>query len=248
MAVWEANIRCEYDYPLTSLSSEIPSIPLYCGCLGKRTWLQIPTSSPAIVHKAVREVTRAGGKIIESSGRDGSHIIVFSEAANFRGGIRQIFDSSQCLLTVPWKYLDGSGYFRVQCLEESRIDWLVRELEGVGESRLDAKRKLPLEVLPSTNWVQTAFANLTAKQAAALVEAYRAGYYREIRRVTRGQIAKSLGIGRTTFEEHLRKAERRVMTALVPILEDSLGTGASTPGRWRGTSSGSRGPAARETR
>jgi predicted DNA binding protein len=193
-------------------------------------------------------VRRAGGRILESAGHAGSHIIVFSDASNFRGGVRHIFDSSQCRLTVPWKYLDGSGYFRVQCLEESRIAYLVRELNAVGASRLESKRKLPLEVLPSTNWVQTVFATLTPKQSAALVEAYRAGYYREIRKVTRGQIAQHLGIGRTTFEEHLRKAERRVMTALVPILEDSLGTGAPTPVRRGRTSSASQRPAARETR
>lgn len=58
---------------------------------------------------------------------------------------------------------------------------------------------------------------LTRKQAEALLAALDAGYYALPRRVTTLDVARKIGVGRSTFEEHLKKAEAQVVGALAPL-------------------------------
>lgn len=58
----------------------------------------------------------------------------------------------------------------------------------------------------------------TNKQAEALISAGEQGYYRSPRNVTTAEVAATLGIGRSAFEERLRGAENRIMGGLLPAL------------------------------
>jgi len=52
---------------------------------------------------------------------------------------------------------------------------------------------------------------LTEKQREVLIAAYKLGYYDIPRRINSEKLAKKLNIGNSTFGEHLRKAERRLL-------------------------------------
>ena len=56
---------------------------------------------------------------------------------------------------------------------------------------------------------------LTDRQAEVLHAAYEAGYYERPRGKSGEEIAAALGISPTTFQEHLRVAERKLVTFLV---------------------------------
>ncbi len=58
---------------------------------------------------------------------------------------------------------------------------------------------------------ESAISTLTDKQRKALLTAYGLGYYEVPRRVSSEEIAKLLNIDRSTFTEHLRKAEKRIV-------------------------------------
>jgi len=60
--------------------------------------------------------------------------------------------------------------------------------------------------------------DLTSKQQEALKFAYRKGYYELPRSVFLENLAKEMNIHRRTYEEHLRKAEKKIMSYLVPSL------------------------------
>ena len=60
--------------------------------------------------------------------------------------------------------------------------------------------------------------SLTEKQQQALSTAYNKGYYELPRVVFLEDLAKEMNIHRRTFEEHLRKAEKKIMSALIPSL------------------------------
>jgi hypothetical protein len=62
------------------------------------------------------------------------------------------------------------------------------------------------------------FAGLTAKQAEALRVAFERGYYRVPKRISTEEIAQQVRVPRTTDEEHLRKAESKVLSAIAPYL------------------------------
>jgi len=58
---------------------------------------------------------------------------------------------------------------------------------------------------------------LTDRQAEALTAAYEKGFYAIPREHTSAEIADELGLSRRTFEEHLRRAEGKVVGELLPI-------------------------------
>ncbi|MFQ5986478.1 MAG: methylated-DNA--[protein]-cysteine S-methyltransferase [Thermoplasmata archaeon] len=60
--------------------------------------------------------------------------------------------------------------------------------------------------------------NLTKKQARALQAAFDAGYYELPRRVTMDEVSPALNITRSTFQEHLHRAERHLVRAMLPLI------------------------------
>lgn len=69
--------------------------------------------------------------------------------------------------------------------------------------------------------------HLTRKQAEAILAALDTGYYDVPRKVTTLDVARKLGVGRSTFEEHLKKAEAQFVGALAPLARLQLaGEGA----------------------
>src|SRR2546422_859904 len=60
-------------------------------------------------------------------------------------------------------------------------------------------------------------------EARALLAAYEAGYYEFPRRATTEQVSLSLGIARSTFEQHLNRAEHHVVRAMLPMVRARSG-------------------------
>ncbi|MFW9995830.1 MAG: helix-turn-helix domain-containing protein [Candidatus Odinarchaeota archaeon] len=60
--------------------------------------------------------------------------------------------------------------------------------------------------------------NLTEKQLQAITIAFKKGYYELPRKIILEKLAKEMNVQRRTFEEHLRKAERKAIRFLIPAL------------------------------
>jgi len=58
--------------------------------------------------------------------------------------------------------------------------------------------------------------SFTARQLQAITSAYNKGYYELPRSVLVDTLAEEMKINRRTFEEHLRKAEKKIMSFLIP--------------------------------
>jgi hypothetical protein len=57
--------------------------------------------------------------------------------------------------------------------------------------------------------------NLTSKQRQALITAYGLGYYDVPRRVSSEEVSRHLNMDKSTFVEHLRKAERKIVAEVI---------------------------------
>jgi O-6-methylguanine DNA methyltransferase len=94
-----------------------------------------------------------------------------------------------------------------------------RILDRFPDARLVSKRKPAgrqgaRETLSSPLFLS----KLTEKQAKALLAAFHAGYYEFPRNTTTEDVSASLGIARSTFEQHLNRAEHHVIRALLPVV------------------------------
>jgi predicted DNA binding protein len=220
MGLWEVSLRASYEYPFIDLSREVPETPISMWCLWNHELLQVPNRDPAVVGR-VEKAIRKAGRVVDQwvDARSARLFLLQCTCPRYENSLWNLIEAHQCWDAPPVVYRDGWANFRVISFEQKRTRDLYDELRQLGSAELLRKRELSLSVLPTSVWTNVLFGDLTGKQAEALLTAHRFGYYTSPRQVTTEPIAASLGVGRTTFEEHLRKAENRVIAALIPYLE-----------------------------
>lgn len=125
--------------------------------------------------------------------------------------------SSGDLLLPPLTVRDGIA--RVRVLVPSGESPAERRL-AQGPARLVARRRLTRERLrEEVERLAPGRLGLTPQQSRVLLQAVRDGYYEVPRRVTVEDVARRLSLGRSTVEEHLRRAESRIVSRAAPVLE-----------------------------
>lgn len=219
MGLWEVSMRASYDYPFIQLSRLVPDTPISMWCLWDRELLQVPARDPRVVRVVERSIRAAGHVVDQWIDSGATRLFLLRCTCGKYDSLWNVFDAHQCWYVPPVVYRDGWANFRVISFDARRPSDLFADLRKRGPAVLVRKRELSLSALPTSVWTNVLFGDLTARQSEALLSAHRFGYYTSPRAVTTEEIAASLGLGRTTFEEHLRKAENRVIAALIPYLE-----------------------------
>ncbi len=220
MSLWEVSFRAQYDYPFIQMSGRHPGIPISMWCIWGRELLQVPTQDEHQLAAIEKDITKAG-RVVDKWLEAGEARIFMLRCTcgTFRNSPWNVWEPYECVDAPPAIFQDGWGYFRVLTFEEENTRGLFRDLNKLGPTELIRKREIPLNFLPSSVWVNSLFADLTGKQMDAVLKAHRYGYYSSPREVTTESIARSLGVSRSTYEEHLRKAENRLMDSLIPYLQ-----------------------------
>ncbi|MFX0051201.1 MAG: helix-turn-helix domain-containing protein [Candidatus Hermodarchaeota archaeon] len=162
----------------------------------------------------------------------GTVMSVFPE----RGHVQLVIKRCECD-----KLLLNSVFKRHDCVELPPVNFfggrefqnLLVTSEGVGLILEDIRKEDPvarvsvLKLSPLKNMynpyplflpLSELKESFSKKQLQALKNAYREGYYELPRAVLVENLAKEMNIHRRTFEEHLRKAEKKIMSFLIPSL------------------------------
>ncbi|HYS71707.1 MAG TPA: helix-turn-helix domain-containing protein [Thermoplasmata archaeon] len=219
MSLWEVTFRTQYEYPFIRLSSQFPGLPISMWCHWGRELLQVPTADPAIVKDLEKGIRKAGRCIDEWADAGETRIFMLKCTCGGLDSPWNVWEKHEFMDAPPAVYKDGWGYFRLVTFNDGGIKGLFRDFGSRGPTELIRKRELSLQVLPTSIWVNSLFAEMTQKQIDALLKAHRYGYYTSPRKITTENIASAVGVSRSTYEEHLRKAENRIMEALVPYLQ-----------------------------
>lgn len=158
-------------------------------------------------------------------------VIVTSECLQQREGengdgsegrvIERYLARHDCLLVPPLRYAAGAKRCRVLALDPAALTACYRDLVDDGFSvNVEAKREIetvahdaPLLTLGGV------LPTLSPRQRETLASAYDRGYYEIPRRTTTTEIAESVGVERRTAEEHLRRAENKLVGALIEYVQ-----------------------------
>ena len=219
METWEISLRVKYDYPFIEISSRYPGARISMWCVWNREMLHVPMGHENLMEE-LEEYAKNLNLTFEKHQRSSDGIVLtMKDSCEVLDSIWNIAERNNCSLVHPAVYLDGWGYFKIISFSENDTKKLFAELSRKGLSELLSKKVVHIDAVPSNIWVETFFEQLTDKQIDAIVKAFDYGYYRSPRDITTDSIATSLGITRSTYEEHLRKAENRLMEALLPYLK-----------------------------
>ncbi len=219
MSLWEVSFRTQYDYPFIQMSAKHPDLPIQMWCIWNRELLQVPTQDEMILKDIEKDIRRAGRVVDKWVEARDARLFLLKCTCGGLDSPWNVWEPHNFTDAPPVVYKDGWGYFRVLTFDEDSTRGLFRDFSKRGATELIRKRELPLSVLPTSVWVNSLFAGLTSKQINAVLKAHRYGYYVSPRQVTTESIASAVGVGRSTYEEHLRKAENRIVAALAPYLE-----------------------------
>jgi predicted DNA binding protein len=125
-----------------------------------------------------------------------------------------------CLLLPPLRYARGAKFCRVLALDPAALSACYRDLVDDGY-RVDVESKREISSVGQDTPLLTlddALPTLTERQREVLQTAFRQGYYEIPRQTTTEAIASSVGIERRTAEEHLRRAENKLIAGLIEYL------------------------------
>lgn len=116
---------------------------------------------------------------------------------------------------------NGWAYHRLIVFKHEALEELLKRLENA-EWFYKILRKVPLDGFVASSLTMSADAvlsGLTEKQMEAVLTAHRHGYYNLPRLSDVQTIAAKEKVPRTTFQEHLMKAENKLVNALVPNIK-----------------------------
>jgi predicted DNA binding protein len=127
-------------------------------------------------------------------------------------GVEDTLAAHGCLLVPPLTYVDGEKHLRVLALTPDALTGVYHDLRADYDVTVADKQTVSA---PQSAAPREGAPDLTARQAAVLRAAVESGYYERPRETTTADLADRFGLARSTLEEHLRRAERKVTTAFV---------------------------------
>jgi predicted DNA binding protein len=134
-----------------------------------------------------------------------------------RSSIETYLARHDCLLLPPLRYADGAKSCRVLALDPANLTGCYRDLVDDGFS-VSVERKREIETVAHDAPLLSldgVLPDLSPRQRETLTTAHGKGYYEIPRETTTSEIADEVGVERRTAEEHLRRAENKLMAALM---------------------------------
>lgn len=146
--------------------------------------------------------------------------VIVNCKCNAQNSTLRLAESYGCLWVAPVTYLGGEESFDLLVFDYERFQKLFSEYERLGEAVVKRKVYVPANTLRDsfTISLSSLFSSLTQRQIRVLEEAMIRGYYEVPRKTSIKQIAAQLGLSESTTQEHLSRAEAKVVRAIAPYL------------------------------
>ncbi|HUK49464.1 MAG TPA: helix-turn-helix domain-containing protein [Terriglobales bacterium] len=221
MAHFEVTFKLQHDCPYNSFSKAHPTAIISHWCNWSRDVLEISHRDlqDTRIQKEIQELTRAlESRVIRKSNATSNLQIVLQHCAcdKIPPPTLPVIEGRNCLELQPAVYTGGWEWYRVIAFAEKDLKQLFKDLDEYCKIEVTSRRIVENESIRDTFLVSTAalFGTLTTKQRRAVISALDNGYYHMPRRATAGEIAEKLGVPRTSYVDHLRKAENKLLQAV----------------------------------
>lgn len=224
--MFEVSFRGQDDCPYLRFSVQHPRVTIAQWCNLRADVFEIDLGSTeefAKIEPDLRTLLRRrGARILKKTlVKPNVQIVTTScrEEMNPRS-IGSVIQRNYCIGVPPVVYSGGWESRRVVGFREIDYKRLFGDLSKLGPIEVLGKTMHTEKFMKDTFEISSSslFSGVTGKQIQAIEAALDSGYYNVPRYVTTREIAQKLSVPRTTYEEHLRKAESKVLTALAPFI------------------------------
>ncbi len=220
MTYYELTFKLQHDCPYSEFSKQYPTAVVSHWCNWSRDVLEVVYNDPeAGVRRAVRKMLKKmGSRIIETPRSLSNIFLVLQHCAcdKLPPPTLPVIEKRNCLNLQPMVYTGGWEWYRITAFNHRDVKNLFRDLEKDCTVEVTSRKTISEDTVHDNLLVSTRslYGDLTRRQARALVTALDSGYYNLPRSATAEEIAQRLRIPRTSFTDHLRKAENKVIQAV----------------------------------
>ena len=183
--------------------------------------VEIVVEKPEALSALMEGLSKIGDIVETSSDSDKVHLVTKKCNCTLENSVSKNIDECNLLHVSPIVFEQGWEYYRVIAFRHEDLKRLLERLEEIAFS-FEVLRKVPFDGFIASSLTLTAdalFSDLTEKQMDALLSAYSHGYYMLPRKADVKTIAGRKQVPRTTFQEHLKKAENKLVASLVPYIQ-----------------------------
>lgn len=215
---------------MNDLTRKYPAAEIAWWCNYEKDVVEVAYDNMSDTKEFERDLERAilllGGRKIRKNITDSKlQLVVRCSCTLNENSSSLLIGRHNCLLLYPVIYTDGWEWFRVIALSQKDMKGLFSDLGDLKQFQILSKKVVDKASVRDTFVVSISSltGGLTESQTGALLLALTSGYYSVPKQVKTEEIASKMGISRTTFEEHLRKAESKVLKSVTPYLHFSVG-------------------------
>jgi predicted DNA binding protein len=228
--MYEISLRFQHECPYSDLSRKFPQARLSLWDNLRREFLDVKSNErkdwPSMNRELEALAMNKGSKILRktSDGRS-FQFMIMTCACERRGTTLDWIMGSDCLFVPPIRFHGGWETYRIIGFDKGAARRLLSKFRTKGEAEISSQKRIDVETLDQSTFMSLLdpLSDMTPMQVHALAIAMSLGYYRLPRRTSTGKIAASLKVPRTTFQEHRKKAESKLMAALAPYVMTYVG-------------------------
>ena len=221
--MFDVSLKLDHEMPFCNLSKAFPraSVQRWCNLQVDILEIDSPVEEEASKIEAwLRQAVKAlGAKLIRINRYSSRALeaVVGCKCALDNSSVSMV-EWAGCIPVMPVSYEGGFEHCRLLAFTKESLDSVMKRLSKVSRLEIESKSVVPRESARGaiTIPVDEFLGALTGKQLGAFMAAMQAGYYSLPKRVTMEEIASSQGMKRSTFEEHLRKAELKILQSMRP--------------------------------
>ena len=221
MSLFEVVFRVKYDHPLSKITENNPFVKIYHWCNDHHDIMELILQRQEQYHQIREDFTKVVEIVDEIHNGGNTHIITRMCDCAGPNTVTSYLGDPSLLVIPPIAYENGWEYFRLIAFKHDKAKNFLARLRNDGFN-VEILRKIPFDGYIASSLALTTdalFSGLTEKQMDALLTAFAQGYFRYPRGSDLQTIASKEEISRTTFLEHLKKAENKIITALIPFIQ-----------------------------
>ena len=224
MSVVDARLRVRHPCPYCDLSAEFPGTLLLLWCDNRRDTFLVSSPEPGELRHvlaALRGAFRA--RLIVTDGCDAILTIPefeWREPPSVTGLARR----SSVWVLHPVVYYEGTETYRLVAPTKLELHRLVRRIRRIGDVELlsVSDRAVLAEIRDVPVASVHFFEGLTERQARSMIAAFEGGLLDVPARARWNDIARREGLSRSTFGEHLRKGQLRLLANSYAALKSRI--------------------------
>ena len=220
MQVIDVKLKLYYRSTMCDISKDFPDARLMLWCNGTMDVIQISAKESDYLDDVIAYLKKL--QPIQNLIRDsGSALTMVMECICDGIPLDRMAEEHGCFLIGPKTYSNGWEAIRLFAPNRPALRRYVSQLELRSEVELlstrnrsesDSLRELGIAPVPF-------FAGLTEKQIEVLVSAYEGGLLKVPATTKMEVLAKNVGLSRSTYGEHLRKAIQTLVDNSYPVLK-----------------------------